>query len=605
MNPIEQRRRSLQKIQRRTYATWFTKEGQPRAPIADPRVPWQVALVLLGGEAAHRQLGAAVLRHAPRSPCHFRPSYAASILIRYTKYLSPAIGSSTEQYLLNSLPGAMTRDIRYHGYNDNFPSLATATLALAGRLLDHGVAREHARRNLSALTTLLRRRAWLSEFNSPTYTPITLAALAETAEFADDAEVREMALHCERRVWDDVAAHWHGPTCQPAGPYSRAYECDRVAQFNSLHVPVWLTTGSDCFLDPISSLFPPPSEQVIHHSGDLKFVQGFTAAIGAAPYHPPMGLSTRLWQKRLPATAAGDCEAGTCGEIAVGAKPRILYGCSGNFTTTWLAPEFSIGSSRRPFLDGNQACAFLAIWRTRARARTLAQIRSCYAVYAVNDQRPGQPNASPLHPSGLDRDQVYDHGRSVSLQKEATVLVLYRPKLELAGLPIKRLSLQLVIPLRFASRPEIWLGREKLPGPSAQSPIARSVTLREGSTVLHFRPLFRGDHGCCRAAVTVEQENDYLLVSFFNFEAWSPRTFTERDLAETGNGFVCEVQELPALAPLEAVIDKFEQARIEDETYADRRSVQYERDGLQLSLAWCPATESVQSASINGEIVPS
>ena len=603
MTHLEKRRRRLQITQRATFARWFSATGREMQPVTDRRVAWQAALVLLGSPK-HQRLGNAILRHVSTEPCHFCPAYAASILVRFSSRLDKTVRGRVAHYLQSSLPGATTRDIRFHGFNDNFPALATATLALAGRIFDSSDAREAAKRNLQDVHSLLRRRTWLSEFNSPTYTPISLAAFAEAAEFADTEELRTLARQAEQRVWDDIAAHWHGPTVQPAGPYSRAYECDRVAQFTSLHVPVWLVSGRDCPLDPIKSLFPPPGAQVIHHTDDLRFVQGFTAALGAAPYHPAPGLNTRLWEKRFPVSVAGDCEAGTSGPTPVDGRPRVLYGCTNNYTTTWLSAGSSLGTSRRPFLDGNQSCAFYATWRKRNRVHGLGDLRSCFAGYAVDDFSPGQANRTVLFPQGLDRDQVYDHGRCVTLQYQGTALVLYRPKLELAGRPLKRLALQISLPLHAGKAPAVYFGSKLLAAGRGQSAQAESVTVREGGTVLHFRPLLLGELTRCRATTLVEIRNRYLVISWLNFEDWNPRAFSELELAACGNGFLCQLREAAPSMPLKRLLPELTSGSVTDEFYADRRRVGFTGADVSLTLDWCPFTETIQSATINGENAP-
>ncbi len=95
-----------------------------------------------GRDAGGSRMGTAILRHAERGPCHFRPYYAVSLLVRPGLKLPSQVRQTIERYVRASLPRAMAPDLRFHGFNDNFPAMATALLALADSYFTIKAARD-------------------------------------------------------------------------------------------------------------------------------------------------------------------------------------------------------------------------------------------------------------------------------------------------------------------------------------------------------------------------------------------------------------------------------------------------------------------------------
>jgi hypothetical protein len=61
------------------------------------------------------------------------------------------------------------------------------------------------------------------EYNSPTYTVLALRELSRLQAHVQSPAARPMIDWLLRRVWEEIAIHFHAPTRQWAGPNSRAY----------------------------------------------------------------------------------------------------------------------------------------------------------------------------------------------------------------------------------------------------------------------------------------------------------------------------------------------------------------------------------------------
>ncbi len=63
----------------------------------------------------------------------------------------------------------------------------------------------------------------LSEYNSPTYTMVALRDLAKLRLHAQNPQAKPLIEKIYHMAWQELAQHFHPPTRQWAGPYSRAY----------------------------------------------------------------------------------------------------------------------------------------------------------------------------------------------------------------------------------------------------------------------------------------------------------------------------------------------------------------------------------------------
>jgi hypothetical protein len=112
---------------------------------------------------------------------------------------------------------------------------AGVTLA-AGELLDEPRLSDYGRRRLRNFVEHTDHHGGFNEYNSPTYTVVTLAECERMLQLVDDPSARADAERLRLMAWQTIAEHYHPGTHQWAGPHSRAYS-DRldvgIAQFLS------------------------------------------------------------------------------------------------------------------------------------------------------------------------------------------------------------------------------------------------------------------------------------------------------------------------------------------------------------------------------------
>ncbi len=143
------------------------------------------------------------------------------------------------------------------------------------------------------------------EYNSPTYTMVALRDMARMRAHIKSPQAREKIEKIYRMLWEELALHFHAPTRQWAGPYSRAYA--QLARED-----VWsfvkANTGGrlDWPVEDCADSVPAPCPEDLLHLFD--------------PLDKP-----RLVRQR---TTREDIEAG---------RPRIVV-------TTYLSPTFALGT---------------------------------------------------------------------------------------------------------------------------------------------------------------------------------------------------------------------------------------------------------------------
>ena len=117
----------------------------------------------------------------------FVSNHCVQMLVLHAAKLQPALLKKIEGWArvaLNDFPGNRQSDLQFHGYNDNMPSKAAMGMILGGEYFGDTAAVEHGLWSLRQLRDMLTRRGMVSEFNSPTYSPLTIGNLAEINQYS-------------------------------------------------------------------------------------------------------------------------------------------------------------------------------------------------------------------------------------------------------------------------------------------------------------------------------------------------------------------------------------------------------------------------------------
>jgi hypothetical protein len=112
----------------------------------------------------------------------------------------------------------------------NITLLDIVNTCLGGELLGDTEIARRGYRKLVAWMAFTDRAGTPFEYNSPTYTPVTLRALAQLAALVRHSNTRTRALTALARLGLSAALHIHTGTGRWAGPHSRAYHPSVVAE---------------------------------------------------------------------------------------------------------------------------------------------------------------------------------------------------------------------------------------------------------------------------------------------------------------------------------------------------------------------------------------
>ena len=559
-----------------------------------------------GGPPALVALGNAIITGSEFEPCHFGQVAATLILCKCPGRLTQESTTALRSYIGETLGAPTPKLAHYVGVNDNFPAMSTCFALLGGEVLGLPRAASLGRDLLYEVVALLSRRGLLSEYTSPTYSPISLHCMAEIGNHTSDGEIRSLALAVETRIWLDILLHYHPPTCTMAGPHSRAYTVDCVGHATDVTFVLYALLGDAMRIRPTDTIFSGrggDGQQVIHHNPP--FMQAIGCFLMSADYHCPTWLVDAALGRPYPFEVRATTEVAAFGEPYPHPGLGCVYpGGAGN-TVTWMTEDCAVGTTDREFATGVSTNSLHVLYRRRRPVAHQRDVGAVYTKYISNEKQPDRMNRYPA-----DRDvefSVLDEGRKFAIQSGNTAAVLYRPKLYCAR-DVGSLKLSVVLPSHYGAPDEVWLGGEPVffqgEGNSvlAESVTPTDVVIRDGPVYLGLRPGSLTDHGRA-VAVRVEMLNRYLLVSFYNYEG-PRRGFTTEELYATCNGVAVEVRSEEEGDGVEGLRSLMLGADLDDRTDGPLRHFRYARREVSLECAYCPATEVVRHASVNGHPVP-
>lgn len=562
------------------------------------------SLALLTGAAEQIALANRVLRaYLPAGDGHFWSSAVSSILARFSKRLDDDVRDALRARLEPMIANESQQ--RFRGYNDNFPAMAALATLVGGPLVGADRFIDGGLENLRSLHALLLRRGVLSEFSSPTYTPITMTCLAEIAELSPVAEARDLARAAEERCWADLCSRFHPATSTLAGPFSRAYNVDLCGHLHNAHVILYQVFGDAVRINPLNALFPYHALQVRHGGGHDRFIQAHAAWQMTPTYHVPDWAPDLALNKTCPTAVRASSEQAAFPRNFWSSErhprtPLAEAQASAMHLYSYLDRDFAFGCQDRMFLDGYQATPFHAVYAKRSPALQIADVRTIFSRYVIDDTKP----ARDVH--------IHDAGRGNAVAHDASAMVLYRArpswgmsaKTDYALSPVRSLKLSLTFPRMYGDLDEVWIGDRRAKLWDDASVASQPIFIRDGTLYLAIHPLLLADYGRPHA-VEVTAEAEFGQISFVNYRG-EPRTFSETELYEAHNGFVVEFASADTFESFDAFRAFHAAPVVRDSWRADdgMRTVDYERPGLSLGMAISPVSEGIKYRTANGRIVP-
>jgi hypothetical protein len=514
----------------------------------------------------------------------------------------------------------------FQGDNDNFPLLANACLAGWGVYTKNPELIRVARSRYEQYRDILTRCGFGSEFNSPSYIVIHLFALAAAAELVDDPAFRKLALDLETRVWMDLLTHYHPPTGVQAGPSSRCYNFDIYgSQLSRFHV--YLLFG-DRLLGKWDDAYRTDTPE---------YGLARSASRSTVRYHCPAWLGQWVLDRKYPCTVIGSAEGGASytwfspdrsGSIYHwmwkndAARDGNLYTLPAWHTSLTLhqTETYSLGTASRMFNEGSQNNSFLASVPLADEPNSTRQVARVHARYVINETVPGVTLLDDYTRRFQYQLSLTECGRTVTVQKDSTAMVLYRPH-AIAGFKPASLKAMVIIPNRDHGRgdpavDELYIGGRKCDGVTGDSNEPATVFVRMHKTYMALIPLIDNSAVGAKlprqAAVRVRPEGWSLGVSLYNYQG-DGVDLNPRQYCLMGNGFVCEMGD----EKTDGSFDRF-RARLADDKHtvtslyrrtvhsrgAYTRQVTYQRDGLKLEIEYEPITEGIRYRTIDGRCAP-
>lgn len=234
--------------------------------------------------------------------------------------LSPDLAVQVDEAIQHAARSIQRRNVG-PGYT-NIAIMGAYVTLLAAELYGLEDLRAYALKRWRNFHAFTLQAGALSEYNSPTYTVVTLKELARIREHVKDPEARGLAEEVYRRAWEEIAEHFHPPTRQWAGPHSRSYR----------------------------TLLPTETLGLIQRSTD-----GRVRLLSTPP-------APTLDEHRLPTPCPPDLERffirlETPREVVT----RFVAGNPPVMGTTYLHPAFALGTVNRGDL-WNQRRSLLAYW---------------------------------------------------------------------------------------------------------------------------------------------------------------------------------------------------------------------------------------------------
>lgn len=135
--------------------------------------------------------------------------------------LPPDLQGEVKTGLLRAAEAIKRRNVG-PGYT-NIAVMGTYVTLLTANLYNDAELRAYAIERLKKLHAFTRDLGGFAEYNSPTYTGVALGDLQRFVRDVRDPEAKPLVEDLHRVAWEEIATHFHAPTRQWAGPYSRNY----------------------------------------------------------------------------------------------------------------------------------------------------------------------------------------------------------------------------------------------------------------------------------------------------------------------------------------------------------------------------------------------
>ncbi len=525
----------------------------------------------------------------------FQSNILAHCFNRFGKRVSPAAEKLMRLHidmLCRTFRGSAQPDFKFHGANDNMPMMATKGLILGGEAVGNANAVQQGFWNLHQFRNLLSRSAWASEFNSSTYSPITLANCAMIASHSKSKEIRRLARGIEHRLWAELLLHYHPSTMHQAGPQCRAYAIDYAGHNHTLQMLFWLVFGPEATgRDLIASYFDPDGTEVIHFSGCyFQTVAEFCDMLDA-DFKVPAKLAKLIHGRHYPAVLRGRSEC----------MSRYDGFAAQYNTETYMEEDFSLGTVDGPLCGGEHTASLYATYKLRPSVKTYRDASTIFFRYHTSDVETGILEESV---DGGYRNErfISSQGWCYAMQKCNKGLLLTVPNLKNSPLETDTLKLSLIFPAHYGGIARSIVG--SLPargGFSGESPEVVPVSVEAGEVFVHVQPLLPTNLER-KAAVRLVKQNRYEIVEMVNYEG-PKRKFSRKELGMVLNGLIMTISSKSEWKSLDDFHSEMSKSLITDYLMANHRFFHFVRKDVRFDVVMTLDPFGLQTEAVDGRHV--
>jgi hypothetical protein len=507
------------------------------------------------------------------------------ILTRHAAALVPEAKAHLGKLLEQSLEP--WKDREFGRGNVNHPVIATWLYAAAGKALGRRDYSELADERMRRFIHIFSQAGDMSEYNSPTYLGPTLVGLASIGAYAELESTRLRARLIEERIWLSTMARWHAPTQQLAGPHSRAYADSTLGFGGIIRYLAHAVLTAPVFWDFDMCV-------AYDHHYDAEWAGKIAACIFCFPDYLKNVAEAKSFPFEVCSTTDGEDYTVDGREVYRGGWSRL---------TTYMTPQYCLGSSERPYVDGGQTEMCIAYWKHHQPVSGFADLRALYFRYVANNRLPGQENSYSAWYGG--RTMVYSpnllhqDGRQNVLQHGGKAILLSQPLRRENGL-YHSLRFDALIPI-YQPLDEIWLADKELKSFPVQAGWDSPILLRDGDIFLALHPLQPTDLGGGQPEIEISETNHHLIISIYNLRGTEPRFFHSYQLNQAHNGLVIEIGTAAEYGSFEAFRKHIASARISEHAWlGEVRQIRYESGVDELEMHYNPETQEVLKTKVNG-----
>ena len=330
------------------------------------------------------------------------------------------------------------------------------------------------------------------------------------------------------------------------------------------------------------------------HDHDAEWAGKIAASVFCFPEY----LKRIAEDKELPYTiqSTTDCE-----DYAVH-REEVYRGGWGQLTT-YLSPQFCLGSSERPYVDGGQTESCIAYWQRQPVVQGFKDFRPLYFRYIANQRLPAQENMYHNWYGGVDRaysaNLLHQDGRMHVLQYASKAIILAQPLKRENG-HLHSLRFDALLPV-YTDLDEIWVGDQQVDRLPWTGSWELPVLIRDQDIFLAFQPLKPTQLGPEEPALEITRANDHLIVSVYNLRSERHLRFPGQVLDNTHNGLIFEIGTSSEYGSWGAFRDHIRQARFTEQILlGEIRQIHYQSGPDELRLEYLPATQTTRLRWING-----